>query len=99
MLEAAAYPDMGVVDEVLNGTSLTGEVEVTGIFESKFTPAEITVEGLKEVACHDRLSVFNSARSSGDDEVDKIVWEKTQAEVHCGWAGLFHTMNFHIMRS
>ena len=86
MLEAASYPDMGRVDEVLNGTSLIGEVEVTGIFESKFKPAEITVEELKEVACHDRLSVFNSARSSGDDEVDKIVWEKTQEEVNCGWA-------------
>lgn len=77
---------MGVVEEVANGTELVGEVGITGIFESKFKPADITVSELKQAASKDGHAMFNSARSSGDDEIDYAVLEKTQEEVQNGWA-------------
>lgn len=76
---------MGVVDEVICGTDLVGEGRLSGIFESKFKPAEITVAELKQSASKDRRAMFNSARSSGDDEIDFAVLE-TQEEVQNGWA-------------
>ena len=86
MLLCANYPDMGVVDEVLSGTELVGEVGITGIFESRFKPADITVSELKQSAYSESRAMFNSARSSGDDEIDLAVLEKTQEEVQSGWA-------------
>ena len=86
MLESSGYPDMGVVDEVIGGTELLGEVGVTGIFGSKFKPADITIDELKHALAEDRLSICYSARSSGDEEIDMAVLEKTQEEVDNGWA-------------
>ena len=47
ILEDVGYPDLGVYDELVNGTELVGEVKPFGIFEKAFRPAEITVDQLK----------------------------------------------------
>lgn len=76
---------MGVVDEVVQGTQLVGNVPPTRIFESKFRPAVLTVEQLKSSSFSQRTKNFYSSRSSGD-EVDKVVYDKTLEEVKAGWA-------------
>ena len=86
MLKGANYPDMGVVNELIHGTELAGSVPASGIFEAKFKPAEMSVEQLRSMSFADRVKFFYSSRSSGDDEVDKIVYEKTLEEVSSGWA-------------
>ena len=86
MLREANYPDMGVVNELLHGTELVGSGPASGIFEAKFKPADMSVEQLQAMSFPDRIRTFYSSRSSGDDEVDRIVYEKTLEEVSSGWA-------------
>ena len=77
---------MGVVDELLNGTSLVGEVPDCGIFEKKFKHADMTVEQLEALSQGEKRKHFHSCSSSGDDEVDNLVYQKTLEEVDLGWA-------------
>ena len=80
------YPDVGVVSELEHGTELVGEVPLYGIFEKKFKPAETTVESLCEAAKSIKQKHYYSCKSSGDSEIDELVWKKTQEEVELGWA-------------
>ena len=86
MLKEAGYHDLGVVNELIEGTCLVGPVPSTGIFESKFRPADMTVDQLKYSSHAERTRNFYSSRSSGDEEVDKVVYDKTLEEVSSGWA-------------
>ena len=85
MLAELDYPDLGVFDEIACGTGLAGSVPDSGLFEKVFRPCEITEEQLKSGAEHNRKSIFYSCRSSGDQDVDKVVYEKTIEEVNSGW--------------
>ena len=80
------YPDADVVSELSNGTELVGEVPTYGIFEKTFKPAETTVESLCKAAKPIKRKQYYSCRSSGDAEIDELVWKKTQEEVELGWA-------------
>ena len=42
LLEEPNYPDMAVVDELLEGTKLIGETDTTGLWPAKFVPATIS---------------------------------------------------------
>ena len=85
MLAELDYPDQGVFDEIACGTGLAGSVPDSGLFEKVFRPCEITEEQLKSGAEHNRKSIFYSCRGSGDQDVDKVVYEKTIEEVNSGW--------------
>ena len=50
MLHEYGYPDVGVLDEIQNGTVLTGEVPSTGLFNPTDKPASISEECLRENA-------------------------------------------------
>ncbi|CAL1147099.1 unnamed protein product [Cladocopium goreaui] len=80
------YPDADVVSELTNGTELVGEVPTYGIFEKTFKPAETTVDSLCKEAKSIKQKHYHSCRSSGDKEIDELVWKKTQEEVELGWA-------------
>ena len=80
------YPDADVVSELANGTELVGEVPTYGIFEKTFKPAETTVDSLCKEAKSIKQKHYHSCRSSGDKEIDELVWKKTQEEVELGWA-------------
>ena len=86
MLKAAAYPDMDVVEELVRGVPLTGEVKPTGLFEKVFKPAEMSEKFLRSSGEKNRHANFYSCRSSGDAEVDETVFQKTLEEVQLGWA-------------
>jgi len=86
ILVDVGYPDLGVYEELVNGTELVGEVKPFGIFEKAFRPAEITTEQLKASGRAARLLNFYKCSSSGDAEVDDVVYNKTLEEVELGWA-------------
>ena len=86
ILEDLEYPDMGVVDEMIHGTELVGEVPPFGIFEKTFKPADMTVDQLRRSSASSRRAQFFKCRSSGDAEIDTLVFQKTQEEVNLGWA-------------
>ena len=85
MLSDLKYPGMGVFDEISSGTQLSGEVSDCGLFEKIFRPCDITEGHLKMCAEQNRKSIFYSSRSSGDDEVDSVVYSKTLEGIESGW--------------
>ena len=86
MLIDSGYPDVNIFDEVSEGTELVGSAATSGVFDKKFRPADMSVHELCTSQNLDNRSLIHSARSSGSEEVDIEVYEKTQEEVRCGWA-------------
>ena len=72
MMFELEYPERAVFDEVAGGIPMTGEVEVSGIFDPAFRPASKSVQELKESA--DKLSrdVLSQVRSQSKT-VDETV--------------------------
>ena len=86
MLIDSGYPDVDIFSEVSEGTELVGSAASSGVFDKKFRPADMSVHELCSSQQSGSKSVIHSARSSGSEEVDIAVYEKTQEEVRCGWA-------------
>ena len=90
MLKDVGYPDMGVIDELVRGADLTGDVPLTGMLRQKYKPALLTLESLSSHSRLVRQASIHQTRSSGDAEIDRCVFESTLAEVASGWlAGPF----------
>ena len=45
MLEDIQYDDLGVVQELIDGATLTGDIPVTGVLDTKLKPARIDIAG------------------------------------------------------
>jgi len=85
MLEYYQYPDVSVFDEVVSGITLSGAAPDVPFFEPGFKLAKITENELASSAKASRVALLASVRSSGDAEIDREVFDKTQDEVACGW--------------
>ncbi|CAL1145137.1 unnamed protein product [Cladocopium goreaui] len=85
MLIDTGFPDLGVVDELITGASLTGEVPATGMLPGKFTPAVATDAEIREAALRIRPKLDTDNLGSGDPIIDAEVWRKTLEEVERGW--------------
>ena len=75
----AQYPDIGVVNEFVNGTSLVGEVEQCGLWPSKFAPALITESELLEISERDKSATLVRVSSSPNPSTDGAVWQKPKS--------------------
>ena len=80
MLQHYKYPDPGVLDELVDGASLIGDVATTGMFPFKFTPALLTRGALATQSKFRRQQMLNDCKGSGDSEVDAEVWKQTLEE-------------------
>ena len=85
LLSEAGYPDMGVVQEFIQGTALVGEVEQCGLWPSKFVPALVTEVDLMEISERDKSAMLTRVASSSNPLTDNAVWDKTISEVEKGW--------------
>ena len=85
LLVEANYPDLGVVQEFVQGTSLVGEVEQCGLWPRKFSPALATEAELLETSERDKSAVRARVSESCSPTTDKEVWDKTMDEVAMGW--------------
>ena len=85
LLEEYSFPDSSVIDELREGAHLVGEVPKTGMLPAKFVPAVMTPEGLKEQSRLLRPTLEASPKGSGDNEVDRQVWEQSLQEAKTGW--------------
>ena len=60
-------------------------VPVTNMLPGKFEPALISESELCANASRVRKVAVNEVRSSGDEDIDAVVWDKTLEEVEKGW--------------
>ena len=65
MLKSVDYPDMGVVDELRNGTDLVTNVEKTGLCPTKFQPALVTLDELHDIAARERAGLRQQFAGAG----------------------------------
>lgn len=85
LLQEAQYPDMQVVQEFINGTRLTGEMEFCGLWPSKFSPALVSEDELAEISKKDKWTTLERVANSPNAETDQQVWQKTMSELERGW--------------
>ena len=67
------------------GFSLVGEVPRSNVLPEKLLPATMTTTDLTQNAKKANLALRYMTRSSGSDDLDQKLWEKTQLEVSKGW--------------
>ena len=84
LLEETRFPDMGVIDLLLQGVPLVGEEPPSPLFAKRHKPASLTPEQL-EAQCVLRREALKAsrARASQDDLRDLVA--ETSAEVQAGF--------------
>ncbi|CAE7283274.1 unnamed protein product [Symbiodinium sp. CCMP2592] len=83
ILEDLKYPDIGVLDEMLEGVHLTGQTPCTGVFPGAFKPAKRTSEQLRSKASESRQKIIDAIKSQG--HLDEALEQKVDEEVELGW--------------
>ena len=81
MLKSAGYTDMGVIDELRNGTDLVGCVERTEFWPTKFQPASVTLEKSNDMASKERGGLHQQFVGVCEGDFIEQVWNKTMEEV------------------
>ncbi|OLP80428.1 hypothetical protein AK812_SmicGene39165 [Symbiodinium microadriaticum] len=84
MLEEIKYDDIEVVQEIIEGATLTGDIQVTGVLDAKFKPARIDVSELMEISEQVKQQIRDRTVSCGNSETDALLWSKTLEEVDKG---------------
>ena len=84
MLKDINYDDMNVVQELVDGATLTGEIPVTGVLDTKLKPARIDIDELMSISDQVKQQIRSRTVSSGDHDMDKLLWEKTVEEAGKG---------------
>ena len=84
MLKDINYDDMNVVQELIDGATLTGEIPVTGVLDTKLKPARIDIDELMSISGQVKQQIRSRTVSSGDHDMDKLLWEKTVEEAGKG---------------
>ena len=85
VLEHISYPDKNLVRDLMEGTTVVGDVPTSSVFLPKESPAVCTPESLLEPSRAVRKSVIDRITSSGDEQIDTAVWEETVKEVNNQW--------------
>ena len=83
LLTETGYEDVQVVEETIAGFPLVGPS--TDVFPLGATPAQQSVEQLKQQAVWGRRSTIGKCSSNGGKEVDAESWRQTLEEVSEGW--------------
>ena len=85
IIEVEGYEDKTLADDMVLGFSLIGEVPKSNVLPRKLLPAAMTEQDLCANSQRANLALRYMTRSSGDDELDNKLWEKTVSEVGKGW--------------
>ena len=85
MLVTAGCSDTDLPEAVSRGFHITGEVAPSGVFPRSFVPASATVEELRDLAGVNAALAYAETKSSGDQQIDTRLWEKTMEEKQKGW--------------
>ena len=85
LLQQTGYPDLDIVNEVMEGIKLVGPATESKAFPAGMTPAQQTVEQLQAQAVWRRKATIGKCRSSGDDFADQELWSQSLAEADDGW--------------
>ena len=79
------YEDVGLADDLLSGFSLVGDVPKSHVLPHKMSPSTLSTTDLQSNAAKANKALRFMTRSSGDQDLDQKLWERTQVELQRGW--------------
>ncbi|CAJ1361547.1 unnamed protein product [Effrenium voratum] len=85
LLREINHPDALLTDQICKGYDLTGPIPASGVFKTKFTFAEMSVEELRATAELRSRGILASVKSSGDTSLDEELHKITLQELEKGW--------------
>ena len=85
IITSEGYDDVGLADDLISGFSLVGEVPRSHVLPQKMTPSTLSTADLKSNASKANKALRYMTRSSGDAELDRKLWDRTQVELSRGW--------------
>lgn len=85
ILKEVGFPHVEQITQMLvAGVPMFGKFPATGVFPEKEVEATNNVEKLMRASRWSRRALLGSMRPSGDDELDKAIYKKTQEELEWG---------------
>eukprot|EP00438_Fugacium_kawagutii_P024944 Skav213201 [mRNA] locus=scaffold2826:375883:385109:- [translate_table: standard] len=81
----AGHQDIGLIQDLTRGFGLTGELPKSGVFDRHLRPAKVSCDNLRTYAKVSRDSILKTVSSSGEEELDRGLWEATLKEVGKGF--------------
>ena len=85
LIRDAGHTDVQLPDDLAHGFDLTGRLPTSNYFEPKFRPASLPCEALRGVADRSRNVLLSSATGSGQEDLDRALYEVTLKEVQKGF--------------
>ena len=85
LIRDSGHSDVRLPKDLASGFDLTGRLPASDYFEPKFRPASLPCEALRGVADRSRSILLSSAKGSGDEELDRALYEVTLKEVQKGF--------------
>ena len=79
------YADYKVVDEPVEGFTVTGKLVASGVWPKQIRPATMSIAELQQRGVWSNKMITSKCVSSGDSSIDTQVWEQTNEEVQKGW--------------
>ena len=85
LLKECGHPDHMLVEEMLQGSKLTGLLPKSNVFPSMPARAMISEQDLRKASVWVRPRVLGLTTGSGSPQLDSEVWAATLEEVAQGW--------------
>ena len=85
MLTELGYRDATLVDDLISGFCLVGQTPDAAALPSTFQPALLSEDDLLHECRDANMAILDSTQSTGDKELDRELWNKSQEEVTKGW--------------
>eukprot|EP00434_Breviolum_minutum_P016189 symbB.v1.2.014265.t1/scaffold1033.1/size247163/3 len=85
IIEHEGYDDISLADDLISGFSLVGDVPKSNVLPPRMSPASMSTHDLQSNSQRANKALRFMTRSSGDPELDKKLWERTQIEIQRGW--------------
>ncbi|CAJ1339650.1 unnamed protein product, partial [Effrenium voratum] len=90
MLRQSGHGDVSLVDDIMKGFDIAGDIPKSAVFRKKFRPAELTVDSLRRNAKRVRSGILQSVHAEGDrlgsdHELAQAVYDATMKELSLGY--------------
>ena len=85
LLSDSGHDDVGLVKDIAKGFDFTGTLPSSHSFKQKFRPASISCPELRRASDLGREALLKTISSSGDKELDRLLYEATLTEREKGY--------------
>ena len=88
LLQGLRYPDKSLPQDMRQGFKLTGWLPDTQTRPSKVVPPAMHRDEVWSQRQQNNSAVWSQCKSSGDEALDRALWQQTLEECEAGWAVL-----------